>query len=200
MHRPLVYLSLGLCTLAVLAGMLFLSAPAVDAKPAGYEIDPGHSCVLFKIQHFGVSNFYGRFNKVEGTMNYDSENAAGCSVNVTIPVDSLDTNSADRDTHLKSPEFFDAATHKTITFKSTKVARTSSADHLDVTGDLTLRGVKKSITIRMEKIGEGETRFGYKAGFEGKVKIKRSDFGMKAMIPALGDEVALTLSFECNRK
>ncbi len=200
MNRPLVYLSLGICTLAVLAGMLFLATPAVDAKPAAYKIDPGHSCVLFKIKHFGVSNFYGRFNLVEGTLNYDGESAAGCSVNVTIPVDSLDTNSADRDTHLKSPEFFDAATHKTMTFKSTKVAQTTSADHLDVTGDLTIRGVKKSVTIRMEKVGQGETRFGYKAGFEGKVTIKRSDFGMKAMIPALSDEVELILSFECNKQ
>lgn len=200
MKRPLVYVSLGFCTLAVLAGMLFLSSPAVDAKPGSYKIDGGHSCVLFKIKHFNVSNFYGRFNTVEGTLNYDSENPSGCSVNISIPVDSLDTNSEDRDKHLKGPEFFDAATHKTMTFKSTKVAKTTSPNHLDVTGDLTLLGVKKSITIRMEKIGEGNTRFGYKAGFEGKVTIKRSEFGMKAMIPALSDEVELILSFECNRQ
>ncbi len=200
MKRPLVYLSLGICTVAVLAGLLFVSTPAVEAEPAAYVIDGGHSCVLFKIKHFGVSNFYGRFNTVEGKLNYDSENPGGCSVDVTIPVESIDTNSKDRDAHLRGPRVLRRGDAQDHHVQEHQGRENDKADHLDVTGDLTLLGVKKPITIRMEKIGEGKTRFGYKAGFEGTVTIKRSDYGMKAMIPALGDEVQLILSFECNRQ
>jgi polyisoprenoid-binding protein YceI len=198
MKSPLIWATTSACCVAIVFAVMLGGAPVVQAKPAAFEIDAGHSSVGFKIKHAGVSYAHGRFNDISGSFSLDGDNAAGCSISVTIKSDSVDTNDAKRDGHLKSPDFFNCAQYPTITFKSTAVAATTSKTHFDVTGDLTLHGVKKSVRARVEKVGEANLgdRFGYRAGFEGTLQIKRSDFGMKEMLNMIGDEVTITLSFE----
>lgn len=174
--------------------------PQAEAAATTFEIDAGHSTILFKINHMGVGYQYGRFNEFSGTIQHDAANPAGCSVNVSVKAESLDTNSDKRDAHLRGPDFFNTKQFPTITFASTKIEK--SGEDMRVTGDLTLHGVKRSVTVRMKKIGEGDRgpRFGYRMGFEGILTIKRSDHGMTTMVPNIGDEVTLTLAFETVRK
>ena len=193
--------------LLVACGLLLMgpSATAEDAPASGrtFGIDNTHSSVLFKLNHLGVGTCWGRFNTFEGTFVWDRANPAASSVEVKIDVDSIDTNNKDRDTHLKQSDYFDIVEHPSITFKSTKVEKTTSAKHFDVHGNLTMHGVTKPVTIRMEHIGEkdvGEKYGGYKCGFDGTLKIKRSDYGMSTMLGALGDEITIMLAIEGNAK
>lgn len=166
-----------------------------------HTIDTVHSTVLFKARHLGTSNAYGRFNDIAGKIVIDDKDASKSSVEVTVKTDSLDTGNEKRDQHLKSPDFFAAKQFPTITFKSKKV-EVQKDGHLDVVGDLTLHGVTKEIKVRIEKVGTGKAMRGdgKLTGFEAKFSIKRSDHGMSLMIPAVGDEVELVVSVECETK
>src|SRR5262245_13671893 len=127
---------------------LLVLAAAVPAFAAdSWNIDPVHSNVIFKIQHLGTSRFIGRFNSVAGKIVWDQDPAKS-SIEVTVKTDSIDTNNADRDKHLKSPDFFNAKQHPTITFKSTKVEK-GEKDYT-LTGDLTLHGETHPVTARFE--------------------------------------------------
>ena len=113
----------------------------------------------------------------------------------TIQAASIDTNSENRDKHLRSADFFETDKFPTITFKSTSVK--GDGDTLQVTGDLNLHGVTKSITFPIKKTGEADTgKMGYRTGWEAFVDLKRSDFGMTGMKGAIGDDVHLNISFE----
>jgi polyisoprenoid-binding protein YceI len=179
--------SLALLAVAMVAG----SAGAAD-----YQVDPVHTTLIYRIKHLQASYSYGRFNKVGGTFSYDP--AAPEKTTFSMSVNSADIDSGDpqRDAHLKSPDFFNVKQFPTISFKSTSVKKTGD-DKLEVTGDLTLHGVTKSVTTTLTVVGTaqgmaGETR----TGFEGTLEIKRSDFGMKGLMPAVGDEVRLIVSIE----
>ena len=204
MSRALILGLAAVALVAIGATVSVTDAPQAEAAPTSYEIDAAHSAVLFRLDHLGVSAAYGRFNTFSGSFTFDGDNPAGCSVEVTVDAASVDTAHEGRDEHLRKPDFFNAAEHKTITFKSTRVAGTTSPKHFDVVGKLTLRGVTKEVTVRMEKLGEKDLgeRFGYRAGFEGTLRIKRSDFGMGYGIDngSLGDEVKLILAFEGVKK
>ena len=155
------------------------------------RVDPVHSSIVFGIKHMGVSDFYGNFKQVSGTVNFDAADPSKSSVELTVPVESVDTRNEKRDQHLKSPDFFNAAQFPTITFKSTKVVANGSS--YTVTGDLTIHGVSKPVTVEFKKGGEtkgqkGETRTGGETHFT----IKRSDFDMKFMPSALGDDVKIS--------
>lgn len=168
-----------------------LSANGADT----YKIDPVHSSVVFSTKHAGVSNFYGRFNEITGTVTFDAADPSKNSVDVTVPVESIDTHSDKRNGHLKSPDFFNAKQFPTMTFKSTKIE--GSGDTFKVSGDLTIHGVTKPITIDFKRspdgqAGQGETR----GGGETRFTIKRSDFDMKFMPNAVGDDVNIILSLE----
>jgi len=181
-----------------LLALSLLPWSAVQAADT-FEIDPVHSSILFKIRHLNVADFYGRFNEIKGTISFDKESAEKSSVTAEVPVESVDTHNDKRNQHLKSPDFFNAKQFPTISFKSTKVQK--EGEDFKVTGDFTLHGVTKSITVEFEKVGEGkgmqgETRAGGKAEF----KIKRSDYGMNFMLNGLGDEVEITLSLEGVKK
>jgi polyisoprenoid-binding protein YceI len=183
-------------TAGVLAG-----GASVNAAD-NYKIDPVHSCVRFRVKHLGVSYMYGRFNDVSGDMTIDSEDAKKSSINVTIKAKSVYTNDEGRDKHLRGPDFFSAKEFPVITFKSTKIKK-SGKHALKVTGDLTLHGVTKSITVKLEHVGEGDNpRFGYRSGYETTFTIKRSDYGMGYMAGngMLGDEVRVEISIEGMRK
>ena len=123
------------------------------------------------------------------------------AIEVEIDAESVDTNSSQRDAHLKSPDFFSVKEFPTITFKSKKVKE--KGDMLHVTGDLTLHGVKKEITAEVEHIGSAETFQGYKAGFEARFKIDGRDFDlafMKQQPGALGPESEVIVSLECKKR
>jgi polyisoprenoid-binding protein YceI len=185
---------------AVLGAVVFLASPSASLPEAEtYTIDPVHSTVIFRINHAGVSNFYGRFNDVEGSFTV-AEGGTG-SVSVTIPVASVDTNNEKRNGHLKSPDFFSAEQFPQITFKSDALKHVGGSKY-EAKGTLMLHGVSKEVTLEVERIGTKDTgkMMGYRTGFEGTVTIKRSDFGMKNMLDMIGDEVKLILDVEGQRK
>jgi len=183
-----------LASAAVATGLLAASGGATTtaAEDTTFAIDSMHTSVLFKANHLGIANFYGRFNTVSGTFNLGD----GGSIDVTIDVNSVDSNSADRDKHLKGADFFNASQFPTATFKSTSIV--GEGDEFEVTGDLTIRGTTKEIEFALIKTGEGDRgeRFGYRAGWETELVINRMDYGISYMPDALGKDVTLILAIE----
>ncbi|WP_420332101.1 YceI family protein [Roseibium sp.] len=173
-----------------------LAAPAV-AEPVAYDFDKSHANLSFTYNHLGYSTTDGRFGDWDGTLLIDKDTPANSSVEFTINIDSLDTFWADRDTHLKSPDFFDAAKFPQATFKSTKVEQTGE-NQLDVTGDLTLRGITKPVTLTVDVLALGDHPMAKKpaAGFAVTTVLKRSDFGMDKFVPYVGDEITVTFHAE----
>ena len=178
-----------------LVSAFVLSANAADT----FKVDAVHSFVMFSVQHLGIANTYGRFNDISGTVVFDKDNPSKSSVELSVPIESLDTHNSIRDRSLKSPDFFNAKQFPTMTFKSTKVE--GSGDTLEVSGDLTIRGVTKPLTVDFKKGGEGKGVFGeMRGGGETRFTIKRSDFGMNFQQGAVGDEVSIILSLEGVKK
>jgi polyisoprenoid-binding protein YceI len=185
----------------LLASLVALAPILASAATSTWAIDGSHSTAGFSVKHLVISQVRGEFTKLEGRLVLDDADPTRSTVEATIDVNSIDTRVADRDGHLKSPEFFDAANHPTITFKSTKV-RKAGKNKLAVTGDLTLRGVTKPVTLDVTTTPEvkgmsGETR----RGFAATTKIDRKAYGLtwnKAVEagPVVGDEVTITLDLE----
>ena len=177
---------------------LLLVAPVFAADT--YKIDAVHSEVGFKVRHF-VSRTSGRFTKFEGTIQLDEKNIQNSNVSVSIEVSSVNTDNANRDAHLKSADFFDAEKFPTITFKSTSVKEVSKGQ-LQVTGDFTMHGVTKSITLPITSLGGMASPKDFRAGFEGSLKVNRKDFGLNwnktlgAGETLLGDDVDISLAIE----
>lgn len=182
-----------------LAVALLAFAGASFAAAATFTVDPVHSTVVFRIKHNNTAYFYGRVNAPEGTINFDPANVEASSFSFTLKTANIDTANQGRDTHLKSADFFNAAEHPNLTFKSTAVKK-GEGDKLEVTGDLSIHGVTKSVTVTLEKTGEGTNRGRALVGFETVFTIKRSDFGMSGMTNALGDEVRLMVGIEAQRQ
>jgi polyisoprenoid-binding protein YceI len=187
-----------------LAFLLAVSASARPVRADDFAIDNAHSSIIFGVSHLGYSITYGRFNNVSGKFTLDAKGPEASTFQVALDVASIDTNDAKRDEHLKGPDFFNAGEFPVITFKSTKVAprKTETGIMLDVTGDLTMHGVTKPVTLELQKLGEGPGPGGndFRTGFSGTAKLKRSDFGMTNMVGPVGDEVAVTISIEGIRK
>jgi len=183
---------------AVLAVLALAALPALAQDT--YKIDPVHSEVSFKIRHL-LAKTSGRFTKFAGTIKVDAADISKSSVDVTIEVASLNTDNEGRDKHLKTAEFFDVEKFPTITFKSTSVKEVAKGK-LEVTGDFTLHGVTKKVTIPITNAG---TQPGMKpgtvvAGFvDGAVTINRNDYGIKTYPGALGDEVVISLNIEAGK-
>jgi polyisoprenoid-binding protein YceI len=182
------------------AGIVGLGLLAGDAaggpKSESFKADPVHSTVIFRIKHLGASYTYGRFNDMSGSFTLDSASPAGNTFDLQIAAASVDTNSADRDKHLRGPDFFDAEKFASIRFKGSAARRLGSTS-LEVEGRLTLHGVTKPVTVKIDLIGrgkgfKGETR----AGFECVFTVKRSDFGMTKLMGPVGDDVRLIVSVE----
>ena len=180
--------------------MLGLMLPASGAFAADtYEIDGSHSTALFRIKHLGVSYAYGRFVDIKGSLLVDEQAPSKGSIKVEIKTASIQTDHEKRDTHLRGPDFFSVKQFPTILFESRSIKK--SAGGYDVTGDLTLHGVKRSITTKVEHVGTGKDPWGgTRTGFETTFTIKRSDFGMKFMLGGLSDEVRITFAVEGIRK
>jgi polyisoprenoid-binding protein YceI len=174
----------------------FLASAGFAARGADtYKIDPVHSSVLFGIKHLGITEFYALFKDISGTVTFDKADPAKSSVELTVPVESIDSRNPKRDQHLKSPDFFNAKQFPTLSFKSKKVE--ASGDTYKISGDFTLHGVTKPISIEFKKGPEGKGMEGeVRGGGETRFTIKRSDYGMNFMPGALGDEVNIILSVE----
>lgn len=175
---------------------------APQEKSAGgaesFVVDGVHSSNVFKVRHNGVANFYGRFNDMSGSVVWNAADPAAGSINVEVKTDSIDTNGEGRDKHLKSADFFDAEKFATFGFKSNAIKKTGENTY-DVTGDLTLHGVTKSITVKFDHAGPVDTRQGRRIGLETTFTVKRSEYGMTKFLEGngIGDEVTMTVSMEC---
>ena len=157
-----------------------------------YKLDASHTGIVFRVKHLTTSYTYGRFNDPTGQFTIGGDQS---SFEFTVKTASIDTGDKKRDDHLRSPDFFNAKQFPVITFKSTNVEPTT--DGYRVTGDLSLHGVTKSITVNLQKMGEGKDPWGnYRMGFSTELTIKRSDYGMTNMPKAVGDEILLMISFE----
>lgn len=190
----LALLALPLLALALTSASRDDKKPAA-AAPANWVIDPVHSTVVFKIKHLGTSWSFGRFDDVSGSFTYDADKVENSKVDVSVKATSVNTNNGQRDEHLRGPDFFDVKQFPTATFKSKSIAK--KGEHLAVTGDLTIHGTTKSVTIDMEHTGSSNTPMaGIRTGFFGTLSVKRSDFGIKYMPDALGEDVELMLAFE----
>ncbi|MGF1872674.1 YceI family protein [Photobacterium indicum] len=153
------------------------------ASAADYVIDTqgAHASINVKIKHLGYSYIKGRFNTFDGTFSYDPKDIAASKVSVNVDTTSFDTNHAERDKHVRSGDFLDVKKYATASFTSTKVTDKGNGE-LAITGDLTLHGETKPITIDAQFIGEGEDPWGgYRAGFAGTTRIELEDFGVPVM-------------------
>lgn len=179
---------------ALIVGLGLL--PVVCRAADAYKVDPVHSTVLFGLKHMGVGYIFGRFDEISGTVQVDEQNAAGLVFDVQVKAESVDTNNAKRDQHLKGPDFFNVKEFPAIAFKSREV-KPGEGQSFMVTGDLTLHGVTRPLTVKLDRVGSGKDPTGaFRTGFVASFTIKRSDFGMKFMPEAIGDDVRLTVAFE----
>ena len=177
----------------ITAGLCLTGAPAILA--ADYDIDPAHSFIQFRIQHLGYSMLLGRFNTLSGNFSFDPEKPDDLAVNVDIDPASVDTNHAERDKHLRSADFLDVEKFATATFRSTGFTGSSRSGVL--TGDLTIHGVTNSVLIEVDVMAEGADPWGgYRSGAMGKVRIKRSDYGIEYHLGPTSDWMDLELFVE----
>ena len=166
-----------------------------------YTIDKAHSEAVFQVRHL-LTKVRGRFSDFAGTIHYDSASPERSSVNAEIQAASIDTNEKDRDTHLRSADFFDVDRYPTLTFRSTRVTRKGD-ERFNVDGDLTIHGVTKPVTLDVSFLGKAKDPWGNeRLGFEAETTINRKDFGLtwNAALETggflVGDEVKISLSVQ----
>jgi polyisoprenoid-binding protein YceI len=163
------------------ASTLLLSSLIAPSYAADYVIDNqgAHASINFKTSHMGWSVLTGRFNTFDGKFSYDESNIEASKIAVNIDTSSIDSNHSKRDEHVRSADFLDVSKFATAKFVSTKV-KDLGEGKLVITGDFTLHGITKSITIDAVKIGEGDDPWGgYRLGFSGTTEIAMGDFGFK---------------------
>ncbi|MBI2993055.1 MAG: YceI family protein [Gammaproteobacteria bacterium] len=150
---------------------------AIPAAAANYEIDPSHAFIQFRISHLGYSVLNGRFNTFAGKFTWDKDKLPESGIEVTVQTNSIDSNWAERDKHLRGEDFLDVEKYPTAIFKSTKYTGDAKGGKLE--GTLTLHGVTRPLTLDVKFIGEGPDPWGgYRAGFSATATLKRADFGM----------------------
>lgn len=194
---------LAILAAALIAAGLVAPRPAA-AETATWKIDPDHTTIGFEIKHL-FSKVRGRFDKFEGTIDMDESDLSTAKVSITIDPASIDTNEASRDKDLRSSRFFDVEKFPKITFVSNGVRRRDAA-HLSVKGDLTMKGVTKSVLLDVEVLGFGDAYGARRAGFEATTRINRQDFGVSwnDVVEGggflIGDEVDITLNVEAKKQ
>jgi polyisoprenoid-binding protein YceI len=187
--------------------LTMLTLAPLTAFADSYTVDLDHTNVGFKVKHMMVSYTKGHFKKFQGTVMVDEKNPAKSQIDITIDAASIDTELEKRDEHLRSAEFFDAANHPNITFKSKKI-KVVNATQWSVVGDLTIRGVTKEITLNVSDIGKDvkDPWGGVRRGATASTKVSRKDFGLnwnaalEAGGVAVGDEVSIDLDIELIKK
>ena len=167
-----------------------------------WEIDPSHSQAIFSVKHMMISTVKGHFNVLSGKLHIDEENPANSWVEAQVEATSIDTRDANRDGHLRSPDFFDVEKYPLITFKSTSVGHVDG-DEYKVLGDLTIHGVTKPVTLKAEYSGQGKDPWGgTRAGLTAAGKIDRRDFGLSFNAPLesggvlVGNDVKIEIDLE----
>jgi polyisoprenoid-binding protein YceI len=171
-----------------------------------WAIDAAHTRVGFTVPHLVVSEVEGVFHEVKGKIDIDDKDLTKSSVDLTITASSVDTGNADRDKHLKSPDFFDAAKYPTLTFKSTKIVKGAGKDKFKVTGDLKIRDVTKSVTLDVTGSDAITNPWGKQVrAVKVEGKVKRTDFGLtwnKTLEKGgvlVGEDVTISVRFELNK-
>ncbi|PHD76542.1 hypothetical protein COF64_09410 [Bacillus sp. AFS043905] len=169
-------------------------------------VDPTHSAIEFSVKHMMIAKVKGSFNKFEASILANPSDLTTAEIDFTVDVASIDTRNADRDNHLRSADFFDVEKNPTLTFKSTKIVKTDE-DEYDVTGNVTLNGVTQEETFSITFEGQGKDPWGNeKAGFSGKGKVKRSDYGLtyNAALETggvlIGDQITFTIEIEAAKE
>jgi len=143
-----------------------------------WEIDSSHSSLQFSVRHLVIAKVRGSFARWSGTIDVPNGDFSKATVNVTIDASSIDTGVADRDGHLKSPDFFDVAQHPELRFVGKRVLSRSEAE-IDVVGELTLKGITREVVLRVEQHGQAKDPWGnVRAAFTAKTSIDRKDFGL----------------------
>ncbi|AJP72339.1 YceI family protein [Sphingomonas hengshuiensis] len=177
------------------------TAPQLPGQPeasrvvAGtYPVDTGHTQVTFTVNHFGFSAFTGQAGGATGSLTIDPKNPAAAKLDITIPTSGIVTTVKALDTHLATPDFFDAATYPTIRFVSTGVV--ASGNTAKITGNLTLHGVTKPVVLDAKFVGAGDNPMSKKLnfGFSATTTIQRSAFGMDKYVPFVSDEVKIEIN------
>lgn len=189
-----------LSNLFLASTLLSVSTMAISA-PVNYVIDTQgmHASINFKIQHLGYSWIVGRFNHFSGDYQYDNESLANSKIQVKIKTDSVNTNHAERDKHLRSTDFLNVNKYPESSFVSTSFSGSDMA--MEIKGNFTLNGVTKPIVIQAHKVGEGKDPWGgYRSGFNGTTQIKLADYNISKDLGPASASVLLELNIEGVKK
>lgn len=182
-----------------LGSALLTATTFVFAAPVDYKIDPTHTATVFNWDHFGFSTPSANFRDIQGVISVDNKNPEKSSVNVTIPVKSLNTNVTALDEHLLKDDFFDAEKYPTITFKSTKV-ETQDGKNFKITGNLTIKDVTKPVVLdaTLRKQAEHPMTKLETIGFNATTSFDRSAFNVGGYVPAVGDKITVQITTEAS--
>ncbi|ENW92411.1 polyisoprenoid-binding protein [Acinetobacter gyllenbergii] len=174
-----------------------LASSVTLAAPVDYKIDPTHTATVFSWNHFGFSTPSANFTDIQGTIKVDTAKPANSSVEVTIPLSSVNTNVAALDKEFQEEAWFNAAKYPNITFKSTKV-ETKDKKHFKITGDLTVKGVTKPVVLDavLNKQGEHPMAKVPAIGFNATTSFNRSAFGIGNYVPNVGDKITVNITTE----
>ena len=180
---------------------LALAAASANTFAAGvtYRLDPAHTNVLASWSHFGFSHPSAQFGAADGTLVYDADDVSKSRVEVTLPLSGLDSFVPKLDEHLRSADFFDAANFPAITFRSTRVEDLGEG-RLRITGDLTVKGTTRPVVLlaQLNRIGEHPMDKAPAIGFDATATLRRSEFGVGAYVPNVGDEITLRITTEAS--
>jgi polyisoprenoid-binding protein YceI len=188
-------------------GLLLAAASASLSAADAYKFDNSHTEVGFKISHWVINKVHGSFDAFDGSLSYDEKNPEKSSVEVSIDAASINTRNGMRDKHLKSPDFFDVEKNPKLIFKSEKISKSADGKALEISGDLTMRGVTKPVTLHTVITGKMDDNFGNsRIGFEASTTVNRLDFGIawnksnKTGTSMLGDKVEIQINGEATLK
>ncbi len=169
------------------------------AKPVDYKVDPTHTATVFSWNHFGFSTPSGNFTDIQGTISVDNDQPAKSSVNISIPLSSVNTNVPALDKEFQEEAWFNAAKYPNITFKSTKV-ETTDKKNFKITGDLTVKGVTKPVVLDavLNKQGDHPMTKAATVGFNATTSFDRSAFGIGNYVPNVGDKITVNITTEAS--
>jgi polyisoprenoid-binding protein YceI len=192
----------GVLMLSLVGGVVTAQSVATrnhaEVQAGTYKLDAEHGKITWSVNHLGFSTYYGQFINVAADLTIDPANPSASTLTATVPLADVAPNSDGLKRHLQTPDFFDTAQFPTATFVATSiVVDPEDATEAKVTGDLTLHGVTRPVTLDVEFNQAGPSMGNtYKVGFDGEATIKRSEFGMTYGLPAIGDEVELHIEGE----